>query len=129
MYLSSNLIFYCRFVSRLNDFIFPWLLVRQSGEYIAVRDSGVIGAFCNLEKAKQALIGIDSGNRLIAEINIEGTLKRDPHVISGQDQTPTNGFNKYWTNNPANQVLMDKVQKYIVEHPGIRDLTFKFNLY
>ena len=107
---------------------FASLLVQQSGEYIAVRDSGVIGAFCNLENAKQALIGIDTGNRLIAEINVEGTLKRDPHVVGGQNQLPTNGFNKYWTDNPTNQALMNKVQKYMVEHPGMRDLKFDFNL-
>ena len=36
------------------------------------------------------------GSRLMAEIDTQRNLIRDPHKIAGIDQLPVNGFNKDW---------------------------------
>ena len=44
-------------------------------------DAGVIGEYLDLEKAKQKLISITDGNRIIANVNSMGELKHDPKQI------------------------------------------------
>ena len=45
-------------------------------------DAGVIGEYLDLEKAKQKLMGITDGNRIIANVNSMGVLKNDPKTIN-----------------------------------------------
>ena len=84
--------------------------------YFVVSDSGVKGSYNDLDVAKNVLDGIRTGNRLIAEVGGTGILIRDPHMISGQNQTPSNGFNKYWCDWSCINRLMDLCQEYLDEH-------------
>ena len=78
-----------------------------------VNDSGVQGRYNVLEDAKEALNAINQGNRFIAEVNSQGILNRDPHMINGHQQIPQNGFNKYWCNWHCINRLMDACQEYL----------------
>ena len=44
-------------------------------------DSGVVGEYLDLEKAKQKLMSIADGNRIIANVNTKGVLKNNPKII------------------------------------------------
>ena len=78
-----------------------------------VNDSGVQGRYNVLEDAKEALNAINQGNRFIAEVNSQGILNRDPHMINGHQQIPQNGFNKYWCSWHCINRLMDTCQEYL----------------
>ena len=78
-----------------------------------VSASGVQGRYKGLEDAKEALNGINSGNRLIAEVDSEGNLIRDPHIINGQQQEISKGFNKVWCDWSCINPLMDACQQYL----------------
>jgi hypothetical protein len=78
-----------------------------------VSASGVQGRYKGLEDAKEALNGINSGNRLIAEVDSEGNLNRDPHIINGIQQINSNGFNKVWCDWSCINPLMDACQQYL----------------
>ena len=82
-----------------------------------VRDSGVVGAYDDLEEAKQVLLGINSGNRLVAEVDSNGNLLRDPHIVDGQNQGMgmQAGFNKYWCGWSCINRLMDMCDIFL--HP------------
>ena len=80
----------------------------------------MVGGYFELEKAKQSLKDIDSGSRLIAEVDGYGKLIRDPHIVGGQNQglgTAT-GFNKDWEGFQVIDKLMDMSQAYL-ESSGI----------
>ena len=71
-----------------------------------------------LENAKAELNGIIRNkklNRLIAEVDGENNLIRDPHVVGGQRQNAENGFNHFWHNWDSINRLMDMGQKYLDE--------------
>ena len=51
-------------------------------KYLVVTDGGVVGEYPDLEMAKQKLLGINSGNRIIAEVNSLGELNTIPEKIA-----------------------------------------------
>ena len=81
-----------------------------------VRDSGVVGIYNDLEEAKQVLLGINSGNRLVAEVDSNGNLLRDPHIVDGQNQGMgmQAGFNKYWCGWSCINRLMDMCDIFLL---------------
>ena len=81
--------------------------------YLVVSESGVQSRYIVLEDAKQALNDINRGNRLIAEVNGQGILNKDPHVINGHNQISGNGFNNKWCNWNCINSLMDVCQEYL----------------
>ena len=81
---------------------------------MVVGNKQVRGHFSDLEQAK-LLLQKQSGDRLIAEIDELGNLKRDPHKIAGQNQNNDNGFNKYWGNWDAINRMMDLCEWYLVK--------------
>ena len=69
--------------------------------------------FNNIESAKAELLKVTSRIRTIAEVESNGKLKRDPHVVGGQNQNQAEGFNKYWGGwNDINR-MMDVAQRYL----------------
>ena len=84
-----------------------------------VSDSGVIGAYNDLQEAKQVLNGINTGNRFIAEVNSDGNLNRDPHFVGGQNQGAgtSAGFNKHWCDWPCINRLMDICEIFMKNGP------------
>ena len=49
--------------------------------HLVLTDSGVVGEYLDLEKAKQKLMSIADGNRIIANVNTKGVLKNNPKII------------------------------------------------
>ena len=88
-------------------------------KFLVVRDSGVVGTYNDLEEAKQALNAINTGNRFIAEVNADGSLDRDPHLVGGQNQGAgiSAGFNKHWCDWPCINRLMDICEMFIKNGP------------
>ena len=56
----------------------------------------VLAGAPNLDNAKLELAKHTTGSRLIAEVR-NGKVEADPHQVDGQNQSPENGFNKYWS--------------------------------
>ena len=58
----------------------------------------MVGKYTDIETAKTVLGGINSGSRLVAEVDSTNALQRDPHTVGGQKQSQgySAGFNKYW---------------------------------
>ena len=50
--------------------------------YLVVSDSGVVGDYLDLEKAKQKLMSISDGNRIIANVDSLGQLSSDLKKIA-----------------------------------------------
>ena len=50
--------------------------------YLVVTENGVVGEFLDLVKAKQKISSINSGNKIIAEVNSKGELNTNPQKIS-----------------------------------------------
>ena len=65
--------------------------------FLLITDNGVLDSYLDLEKAKEALLGVQVGSRFLAEVDETMTLK-DPHRVGGQNQglEMAAGFNKYW---------------------------------
>ena len=100
--------------------------------FLVVSDAGVKGMYDFLEEAKQILSGITNDrktNRLIAEVDINKKLNKDPHIISGKQQLPANGFNKHWQNWDSINALMVICQKYLDSTGNTRTLMFMFFIY
>ena len=93
------------------------IILLSGPKFLVVRDSGVVGTYNDLEDAKQALMSINSGNRLIAEVDSNGNLLRDPHIVGGQNQGKgmQAGFNKYWCGWDCINRLMDMCDIFL--HP------------
>lgn len=73
----------------------------------------VKGHFRYLKHAKDYLNGFTIGSRLIAEIDTQRNLIRDPHKIAGIDQLPVNGFNKDWRNWGDINRMLDLGEEYL----------------
>ena len=92
-------------------------------------DGGVVGSYTNLERAKERLNGIQSGNRLIAEVNAHGNINRDPHVVGGQNQLPSAGFNMQWCDWSCINPLMDICEEYLKKNLIFGGNFFRYNRY
>ena len=57
--------------------------------------------------------GFKTGSRLIAEIDTQRNLIRDPHKIAGNNQESGNGFNKDWRNWGDINRMMDLGEEYL----------------
>ena len=53
-----------------------------------------------------------STNRMMVEV-INGIIQEDPHQINGIDQTPINGFLKYWHDRPDINRMVKLVKNQI----------------
>ena len=78
----------------------------------------VKGAYKVLEDAKAALNVINSGYRLIAEVDGQGNLNRDPSIINGYNQVPDNGFNRNWYSGDDIKYMMDICQTFLDDSRG-----------
>ena len=47
-----------------------------------VSDDGVVGEYLDLEKAKQKQLSINSGNKIIVEVNSMGAFNTDPEQMA-----------------------------------------------
>ena len=77
------------------------------------KSNQVKGHFRYLKHAKDYLDGFKTGSRLIAEIDSQRNVNRDPHKIAGKNQKPENGFNKYWGGWGDINRLMDLGEEYL----------------
>ena len=73
----------------------------------------MVGAYIELEKAKQMLKSIKSGKRFIAEVDGLGRLTQDPHYVVGEKQLPENGFYKTWGDWNGIHKLLALCRKYL----------------
>ena len=84
---------------------------------MVVQDEGVVGRYFNIELAKKKLKSIQSGARLIAEVDDSNFVNEDPHWVGGQKQTSNNGFNKFWWSWHDIDRLMGIARKYLDDNP------------
>ena len=92
-------------------------------KFLVVNGSSVVASYHYIEDAKERLSKIITGSRLIAEVDENGALKRDPHLVNGQNQTPENGFNKWWTGWTDINRMMDVCERYLQLLNGITYIT------
>ena len=94
------------------------ILFLLGSTFLVVQDNNVVGRFNNIEEAKAVLMGINRGNRLIAEVDSSKKLKRDPHMVGGQNQGMgmRAGFNKYWCGWSCINRLMNLCASYLNNH-------------
>ena len=82
-------------------------------------DSGVLGVFSysDMEKARLALEGIASGNRLITVVTKYGRVGRQsPSSLKEYNQK--NRLNGHWDNSYSIDDLYDLSQEYMSKNPG-----------
>ena len=100
---------------------FDFFIEHVGSTYLVVRDSGVVGSYVDIEMAKTTMKGINSGSRLIAEVNSANILQRTyvavVYDVGGQQQTQSQGFNKFWWDWPDIMRLLDIAQKYLDNKP------------
>ena len=67
---------------------------------------------------------------MIAEVDAQGNLKRDPHVVGGQNQGAGKraGFNKWWGGWSDINSLMDICAKYLKNNPRRRKGNYTSNV-
>ena len=51
-------------------------------------------------------------SRMMVEI-INGSIQVDPHTINGIDQTPSNGFNKWWSGWDDINAMLEIAKQYM----------------
>ena len=49
---------------------------------------------------------------MMVEIN-NGSIQMDPHTINGIDQTPSNGFNKWWSGWDDINAMLEIAKQYV----------------
>ena len=84
---------------------------------MVVGDEGVVGRYVDIELAKEKLKSTKEGARLIAEVDSANIIQRDPHWVGGQQQTQSQGFNKFWRDWNDIKRLLDIAQKYLDNKP------------
>ena len=89
--------------------------------FLVVNDKNVVGSYNDIEAAKAVLMGMNKGNRLIAEVESPNGLNRDPHIVGGQNQGKgiRAGFNKYWCGWSCINKLMDICASYLSNQTGL----------
>ena len=93
---------------------FDYFIGPVGSTFLVVRDAGVVGSYVDIEMAKETLKGLNSDqSRLIAEVDSANILQEDPHVVGGQQQTHSQGFNKFWSDWDDIKKLMEIAQKYL----------------
>ena len=93
----------------------PFVFSDSIPGYIVVQRNPpmVKGPYCDLQFAKTELeeIAKSGGSRMMLEM-IDGTIPADPHLINGIYQTPSNGFDKYWTGWDDINVMVEIAQQH-----------------
>ena len=51
-------------------------------------------------------------SRMMVEI-INGSIQVDPHTINGIDQTPSNGFSKWWSSWDDINAMLEIAKQYV----------------
>ena len=82
----------------------------------------VLGPYSTVQEAKTELkeVAKNGKSRMIVE-TINDVVVDDPHKIDGFDQTPANGFEKYWNDwwdINAMVKIVKPVVKYVVQNKG-----------
>ena len=87
------------------------------------RDPEIVkGPYSTVQEAKTELkeVAKNGQSRMIVEV-INNVVIEDPTKIDGLDQTPANGFEKFWYNwldiNAMNKIAKTVV-KYVVQNKG-----------
>ena len=74
----------------------------------------VKGPYLDLQFAKNELTEMAKNgySRMMVEI-INGSIQVDPHTINGIDQTPSNGFSKWWSSWDDINAMLEIVKQHI----------------
>ena len=93
----------------------PFIFSGSISGYIVVQRNPPIvkGPYWDLQFAKNELqeISKSGGSRMMLEIT-DGAIPVDPHLINGIYQTPSNGFDKYWTGWDDINVMVEIAQQH-----------------
>ena len=127
MFLYNSKRVYIKFelsYAHILKFISIHILIIDDKKYFVVeRESEkVLGPYSTVQEAKTELKEVAKNGkcRLIVEV-INNVVIEDPTKIDGLDQTPANGFEKYWNDwwdINAMVKIVKPVVKYVVQNKG-----------